>query len=257
MAESSLIETETKEEERREGEYDEDRVSDEAVLSSGNGEIDRKMGGGIPLGSLVLVEGDNDTGKSVLLQQFMWGGLQQGYSVAYYTTENTVKSLLRQMDSLSLSVTDYFLFGHLKIFPFGVDENEPEKMEYVLDTLVDSIRVKKENIYLIDSLTVFITKVPKDTLLSFFSACKDICDTGKTIILTAHRYAFEESTLVRIRSVCDGHIELSIREMGDKLMKTMKVSKMRGANRTTGNMVSFEVLPEYGLRIIPISSAKV
>ena len=65
------------------------------ILTSGNMEIDKKMGGGIPAGSLTLIEGANDTGKSVLTQQLMWGGLQQGFIFATYTTENTIKSLLK------------------------------------------------------------------------------------------------------------------------------------------------------------------
>jgi flagellar protein FlaH len=37
----------------------------------------------------------------------------------------------------------------------------------------------------------------------------------------------------------------------------MEVSKIRGAKITTGNIVSFEVQPGYGIRIIPISQARV
>jgi flagellar protein FlaH len=47
-----------------------------SILSSGNSEIDKKLGEGIPLGSLTLIEGENDTGKSVLCQQFIYGGLR-------------------------------------------------------------------------------------------------------------------------------------------------------------------------------------
>ena len=36
-----------------------------------------------------------------------------------------------------------------------------------------------------------------------------------------------------------------------------KTTKIRGAKKSTGNIVSFEVQPGYGIRIIPISSARV
>ena len=90
------------------------------ILTSGDMEIDKKMGG-IPAGSLTLIEGAKDTGKSVLTQQLMWGGLQQGFIFATYTTENTIKSLLKQMESLSLDVSDFFIFGNLKIYPIHVE----------------------------------------------------------------------------------------------------------------------------------------
>ncbi|MDP2931358.1 MAG: ATPase domain-containing protein [Chloroflexota bacterium] len=77
------------------------------VILTGVREVDEKLGGGIPLGSLGLIEGEPDTGKSVLSQHFTYGALTSVQtSVAYYTTENTVKSLIAQMDSLSLYTLD-------------------------------------------------------------------------------------------------------------------------------------------------------
>ena len=110
---------------------------------------------------------------------------------------------------------------------------------------------------LIDSLTVFVTHSSNDDILNFFTACKKLCDTGKTILLTVHSYAFGEEMLTRVRSICDAHIALKLEEMGDKLIKTMEIAKVRGAQRTTGNIISFDVEPEFGLRIIPISRARV
>lgn len=226
------------------------------IISTGNSEIDNKMGGGVPLSSLSLIEGDNDTGKSVLTQQILWGGLGQGYKIACYTTENTLKSLLSQMDSLSLSVSDYFLFGHLKVFPIHLegakfDEIAGDVMKYMLKNMEH----EKADVVIIDSLTMFVTHSNNNEIFDFFSGCKHLCDNNKTILITAHRYAFDEELLVRIRSICDGHIELRINEVGERLLRTMRVAKMRGAQRNTGNIINFDIEPEFGLRIIPMSSA--
>ena len=43
------------------------------ILSTGNPEIDKKLADGLPLQSLTLIEGENDTGKSVITQQIIWG----------------------------------------------------------------------------------------------------------------------------------------------------------------------------------------
>ena len=75
------------------------------LLSTGNTEIDKKMADGLPVHSLNLIEGANDTGKSVLTQQITWGGLNQGHTFAIFTTENTIKSFLSQMESLSTSAS--------------------------------------------------------------------------------------------------------------------------------------------------------
>jgi flagellar protein FlaH len=41
--------------------------------------------------------------------------------------------------------------------------------------------------------------------------------------------------------------------VGQKLVKTLEVTKVRGAEKTTGNIVSFEVEPGWGMRVIPIN----
>ena len=47
------------------------------IISTGHPEIDKKLGGGVPMGSLTLVEGQSDAGKSVLCQQLIWGSLKK------------------------------------------------------------------------------------------------------------------------------------------------------------------------------------
>lgn len=233
--------------------------SKQNVLSTGNPEIDKKFADGLPLYSLNLIEGANDTGKSVLTQQIMWGGLNQGHNFAMYTTENTVKSLLSKMESLSLDISDYFAWGYLKVYPIHVEgiKWDGNLTQNILQRLIDHIKLSKEEIIIIDSLTVFTISASQDDIFNFFANCKNECDRGKTILITLHQYAFDEDTLIRIRSIADAHIKLRIELMGDKNVNMMEVAKVHGAGKATGNVVSFEVQPGYGLKIIPYSSAQV
>ena len=86
------------------------------IISTGNTEIDKRLGGGIPIGSLTLVEGQSDAGKSVLSQQLMWGSLHNLHRVVLFTTENSIKSLVTQMQSLGLDILDPLLMGWMKIY---------------------------------------------------------------------------------------------------------------------------------------------
>jgi flagellar protein FlaH len=115
---------------------------------------------------------------------------------------------------------------------------------------------RQDDIIIIDSLTVFVSHASENDILDFFTSCKNLCDYGKTILLTVHDYAFGEEMLTRVRSICDAHISIRMEEVGDKLIKTMEVAKIRGAQRTTGNIISFDVEPQFGLRIIPVAKAK-
>jgi archaeal flagellar protein FlaH len=44
---------------------------DRRIISTGNAELDKKIADGLPVESLTLIEGENDTGKSVLTQQII------------------------------------------------------------------------------------------------------------------------------------------------------------------------------------------
>lgn len=226
------------------------------VLSMGNPEIDKKMGGGIPPGSLTLIEGQSDAGKSVLAQQLIWGTLQDQFRAVLYTSENTSRSLLRQMTSLNLDVTDFFLMGRLKVYAIPATSSGNEARSN-LKVLLDHLPRRGDcDLVIIDSLTGLIVNLPDQDIFSFFTDCKDLCDQGKTVTLVVHSYVFNESMLSRIRSICDAHLRLRTMEVGDQLVKMLEVAKIRGADKSTGNIISFDVEPGLGMRIIPISRAK-
>ncbi len=235
-----------------------EKEKEKGILSSGNFEIDKRLGGGIPLGSLTLIEGENDTGKSVMCQQFTYGGLMQGHRIAYYTTENTIKSLLNQMKLLSLDVSDFYAWGYLRIFPVHLEGMEwsAEQMKNILNLVASHIKSIRENIIIIDSLTMFATYSTENIILEFLTKLKKLCDNGKTILMTLHKHAFKRDVLVRMRSACDCHLLLRKEQIGDRFVSVLEVSKIRGAKKTTGNIVSFEVNPSFGLKIIPISHAR-
>lgn len=232
---------------------------DRRIVSTGNAELDKKLADGLPLESLTLIEGENDTGKSVLTEQVIWGALKQGLSVNLFTTETTGKGFLKQMESMSLDVSNHFAWGYVKVFPLHVVGFEwtRTEMEGMLTRLIEYIRASNAQIAVIDSLTLFSEYAQTDAILTFLTNCKSLTDEGKTILVTLHTYAFEEATLVRLRSICDAHLYMKKALMGDKYVMVMEVVKVRGANKTTGNVVSFEVHPGYGMKVIPMSFAKV
>lgn len=61
---------------------------------------------------------------------------------------------------------------------------------------------------------------------------------------------------MRISSLCDAHLHLGIENMGERVVRVLLVSKVRGAEQSTGNIISFDVEPAWGMRIIPFTKAK-
>jgi len=207
------------------------------VILTGVREVDEKLGGGIPVGSLGLID---------------------RISVAYYTTENTVRSLIAQMDSLSLFTLDYFLTDYFRIYPLTLraDMADTEKPFRFLKRHFAGLP-RQFGLILVDSITLIVAHSNPVSIVDFFSACKDLSDMGRSIFLVAHSYAFDEEVLSRTRSLCDAHLKIRLEQMGDRLVKIMEVLKVRGADQRTGDAVGFEVEPKKGMHIIPLSRARV
>jgi flagellar protein FlaH len=174
-----------------------------------------------------------------------------------YTTVNTARSLFRQMSSLSLDVLDFYLLGALNVYPVPAAMT-PEAATVAFHKLLDHFKELQGrfDVVFIDSMTSFVSQVPEASTLQFLTAIKGFVDDNMTILFTMHSHAFEEAMFMRIRSMCDAHLKLRTEEMRDQLMKVLEVAKVRGAEKTTGNIISFDVEPGLGMRIIPVSSAK-
>jgi flagellar protein FlaH len=211
------------------------------------------MGGGIPIGSLTLIEGDSHSGKSVLTQQMIWGSLYDGFLLSLFTTENTVKSLVRQMQSLNIDVMGFVLLRRFRVYPMQVARLRERALESLYHAMLEE---GDRDMLFLDALTPCIVHTPIDEVLGFFEDCKRLCANGQTVVTVIHSHSVSHDLLVRIQSLCDAHIRLRTEEVGEKLIKTMEIAKVRGATKATGNIASFEVEPGWGMKIIPISRAQ-
>jgi flagellar protein FlaH len=225
-------------------------TSQSTSISTGNVELDNKMGGGIPLGSLTLIEGDSGAGKSVLSQQMMRGSLDDGYTMSLFTSENNVKSLVKQMRSLNLDIIDYLLLQQMLVYPIEVARLGEQAPNTILEAMKQE---SSRDMIFVDSLTSAIPDSSPQEVMGFFEECKRLCSSSVTIIVIVHSHGLDRELLIRIRSLCDAHIQLRTEELGNKLVKTLEATKVRGADKRTGNIISFEVEPGWGMRIIPIT----
>jgi flagellar protein FlaH len=152
-----------------------------------------------------------------------------------------------------------FAWGYLKVFPLHVTGAGANRgaMAGLLPRLTAHVQKSRAQVVVIDSLTLFTEYAGTDAILAFFTSCKSLADQGRTVIITLHTYAFEEETLVRIRSICDIHLSMKKALVGDKYVMVMETVKVRGARKTSENLVSFEVRPGSGMKIIPMSVARV
>jgi flagellar protein FlaH len=226
----------------------------QSAISSHNVELDSKMGGGLPTGSLTLIEGGSGAGKSVLSQQILWGALQDGFRAAIFTSENTVSSLVSQMEKLDLDILDFLLLRKCRIYPMALARLGVNALPALLSVLKQQ---QNRDLIIVDSLTsAVIYSTETAPILRFFEECKRLCATGTSIIVTLHAHGVSDDVLSPLRSMCDAALKLRVEQDGNRMVKTLEVSKVRGADSVTGAIVGFDVEPGWGMRVIPISKAR-
>lgn len=224
-----------------------------------NSELQRRIGA-IPYPSLIIVEGANDTGKSVIVQQATYGALKANFKVRYITTENTIISFINQMQSISLNVKQEFLTGKLKITHLHTENFQwnNKVSKFLLKILSKHIELDKESdVFVVDSLTYLIAYADEKDILSFFSFIRNFVDKSKkTVIFTIHTYALNQDLIARIRSICDGHLVLEIKNFGERIVRVVTASKLKGGEGGVSGFATFEVESELGIKVIPFVQIK-
>jgi DNA repair protein RadA/Sms len=108
-------------------------ISEEPRIITGIGELDRVLGGGIMVGSIILVGGDPGVGKSTLMAQ-MCAGLD-GRSILYVTGEESLRQIKMRCDRLGIQGEQMKLLG-----------------ETNLDLVVGALRAIQPDVAIIDSI---------------------------------------------------------------------------------------------------------
>lgn len=230
------------------------------LISTSNEELDTRLGGGIPIPCLLLVEGDHGTGKSVFIQQLVYGSLRENFKVYYATTESTVREFISQAKKLNFDFSKFFFKGSLKIFPVHMAGAKWAKnIARLLLQVVGDFMVKTVNdwhVFVVDSFSVLAVYANKSIVLDFLTVAKNLVSQDKVVILAVHPGALDESIMIRTRSICDGYIRLKPLEVGGMLVKAMEVVKLRGALGVVDSMIAFDVDPSFGIKVLPLSLAR-
>lgn len=112
-------------------------------MSSGMTEFDRVLGGGIVVGSLVLVGGDPGIGKSTLLLQICKNMVESKYNVLYVSGEESLKQIKMRAERLGAFQGELLLLSetNLDLIEGAIQQVKPDVV------IIDSIQTMfKEDI---------------------------------------------------------------------------------------------------------------
>jgi archaellum biogenesis ATPase FlaH len=90
-------------------------------------------------------------------------------------------------------------------------------------------------------------------ILSFFASCQRLSSEGKTILVVAQTASFDEHLTRRLHALCNNHISIGTEMFRQKFVNVLQVLKAGNVDLRTDNRITFNVTPEAGITVIPMS----
>ncbi|MHB9287172.1 ATPase domain-containing protein [Halobacteriales archaeon Cl-PHB] len=229
--------------------------------------LDKELGGGIPPGSIVLMEGDYGAGKSAISQRFAYGLCEEGNTVTMLSTELTVGSFLEQMNSLDYDMVDHMLdenvlFLHADIGDSGTFTGSDEEGErkQLLKRLMEAEVMWESDVIIIDTFDAILRNDPKfealvrqneerQAALEIISFFREIISRGKVIVLTVDPSTLDEEAIGPFRSIADVFLELEMVEVGNDVRRQISVLRFAGMGEQVGDSIGYSVRSGTGIVI--------
>ncbi len=230
------------------------------VVKLGIPELDRDLGGGIPTPSLMLVEGDHGSGKTVFVQQIVHAMLKNQSRVYVISSEARAMEYLSMMESVRLDPYNYYLYGYLKIFPLHVEGGRWSKSKSALFLMIITkfLESKKHDydVVVIDSLSVLTMDTPLYEFLTFITKIKNLVAYNKTVVITFHPEFLSEESIMKLRANSDAYFVLENACISGIDVKLLRTIKLWGVNGERKSSITLAVSSQIGLRVMPLSGVK-
>ena len=225
------------------------------ILSTGNEELDTKIGGGLPYPTLVVIEGDHGTGKTALSQQFLLGALRAGLKAVVFTSESRPRDYVVKAEASGFPLPDYYIRGSLRVFtlqyPGPLDEDVANELA---DRLRDALLAFSEvyDFFVVDSLSYIASVASPSIVNELMVTMKSLVVKGRGVVVTVHPKATPQEVLVKLAGTADGFLKASPAVVGGRRLKVLSVVKLKGAPPGIETTITFDVDPAFGIKLVPI-----
>jgi flagellar protein FlaH len=210
-------------------------------------ELAGRLGGGLPKGAIVLIEGEEGSGRSVISQRMAYGLLRSGHTVSYISTEMTMKDFIDQMYSLEYRIGEFLPNLRLLYIPVYPLIGKTMPREDFLDKLMKSPQLYRNDVVFIDSLSTLGNKQLDEQncniLLGLF---KKLVGIGKTMVLTIEN---GQEALDPLRLASDVYLVLRSGLVGEEISRTVNVKRYIRARGKVNDVIRYRIEPNIGLVI--------
>lgn len=216
-------------------------------------ELAGRLGGGLPQGSLCLVEGGSGAGKSVLAQRLAYGLLEHGNDVVYVSTEFTTPSFLDQMNRLGYPVMEHFTANRLMFVPTTPLLGHPVPSRDRLPRLLGARELLTRPVVVVDVFSQ-LAEAHLDpgargerVLEHLVRTLKHVNAAGTTLALTIDPDHFEGLDTSALVTAADVRLECCMERVGGTVNRFVVTKKFARASGTVGDIIPFRVEPGAGV----------
>lgn len=221
-----------------------------------------RLGGGIPAGSLVVIEGPFGSGKSIISQRVVYGLLEHGTSISYVSTELTTAGFLNQMESLKYDLTEPLMDERLVFIPVHPLLGARAPRAELLTRIAKARRMYEKDVVLFDTFSKFLfdhlrargggfeSTEEIEAVLYLF---KRLTSLGKTVVLTLEQGQVPDDVSSTFKEAADILIQIDMELAGASASRRLVVKRMNRAPGRFGEVIGFRVEPGLGI-VIEIKS---
>lgn len=212
-------------------------------------ELAQRIGGGLPRGALVIVEGSSGAGKSVLSQRLAYGLLTNDEEVTYVSTEFTTPSFLHQMEQLGYPVIDPFIQDQLRFVTTHPLLGHVVSTDEMMPRLLNAHRLMTQPVVIVDTFSKLAEPhlTGDGKMLDHLTRrLKQVTASGTTLILTVDPDRFEGLDTNALMTAADVRMEAIIDRVGDQVNRFIVVRKYARAANSVGDVIPFRVEPGAG-----------
>jgi len=222
--------------------------------------LDEVLGGGVPKGRSTLIAGGTGTGKTVILNEFLYQGITQFKENGVYVTfEEDKRDIIKNVEGFGWNYASLIAQKKLAFVDAAAlkDVTFESNQNYDLHPLIERVKYAQKKIkakrLVIDSLDNFFSRFQnKDAIRQALrQITAELKDLGVTVLMTAEKSGPEQD-LTRYgveEFVTDGVIEVALVKGQQQFLRRMFVIKLRGTDFRSG-IVEFEITNQ-GLVVYP------
>ena len=218
-------------------------------------ELNRYFGGGIPKNSLILLEGIDGAGKSILCQRMTYAFLKKGKTVTYVSTELNTLDFIKQLSSLNYPINEFMLNRQLLFITMVPFLGTVKYTDDFLEKIIEEKKLFESEIIIFDTLSFLLVK--KDStdeyyynMINFFRKLNNL---NKTVIFTIDPNHLDEHFITLLRSVADLYIHNSFKTFAGETVRSLDIQRFKRPKDLYTAKIPFRVEPKEGL-IIEIGS---